>query len=160
MQQTCLRAVWAGTAALIRVDQSSLPFVPPRPNRDQYVPRSWGWIVAENSRRLAQGKDDKSWFRGIDMPCRASRKTLVGRLRSMDRFTGDNFERRIQCQTIPSASGVPSGSAWLYLELSIIDWFETRRHYRFAIAIYTWRGGGLFLTNVRDDDAEICKIFH
>lgn len=88
MQQTCLRAVWAGTAALIRVDQSSLPIVPPRPNRDQYVPRSWGWIVAENSRRLAQGKDDKSWFRGIDMPCRASRKTLVGRLRSMDRFTG------------------------------------------------------------------------
>lgn len=79
-----------------------------------------------------------------------------------DRWTAsqENFERRIQCQTIPSASGVPSGSAWLYLELSIIDWFETRRHYRFAIVIYTWRGGGLFLTNVRDDDAEICKIFH
>lgn len=32
------------------------------------------WNVVENSRRLAQGKDDKSWFRGIDMPCCASRK--------------------------------------------------------------------------------------
>lgn len=39
-------------------------------------PRDTGssWNVVENSRRLAQGKDDKSWFRGIDMPCCASRK--------------------------------------------------------------------------------------
>lgn len=65
---------------------------------------------------LAQGKDDKSWFRGIDMPCRASRKTLVGAL-DWDRWTASrgiisNGGYNTRRYWDPSA-GVPSGSAWL-----------------------------------------------
>lgn len=106
--------------------------------------------VVENA--LHRGKDDKSWFRGIDMPCRASRKRCWKRERprSMDpRFTGDNFERRMQSrvQTILSGSihfrDVPS--AWLYL--SIIDWFRNEKPLSLCVSIHAIDEGTVMFLN-------------
>lgn len=117
----------------------SNPFVPtPRPNRDQYVPRSW--IVVETL-----WKTPCTEVRTINLDfgaliCLAvPRGNAVGSARSMDpRFMGDNFERRMQSrvQTILSGSihfrDVPS--AWLYL--SIIDWFRNEKPLSLCVSIH------------------------
>lgn len=114
--------------------------------------------VVENA--LHRGKDDKSWFRGIDMPCRASRKRcwkreIDGSSRGIISNGGCNPGCRRYCRD-PSTSGMSLPRGFIS---RLLTGFETRSRYRFAFLFTrSMKGRWCFLTNDRLMEIWRCGI--
>lgn len=157
MQQTCLRAVWAGTAALIRVDHLlSLSLQPLCPNPALQSGSICSPVVTLDRREtLWKTRGALHKVRTINLDFEAliclavPRGNAVGSATEIDgsRFTGDNFERRMQSRAddtvgihpLPMSLPVPRG--FILNRLAIIDWFPNEAPLSLCVSVRDrWRG--------------------